>query len=29
LESKNVLTINGGDLDVVCYDDCLNAASIS
>lgn len=27
LESKNVLTINGGDLDVVCYDDCLNAAS--
>ena len=27
LESKNVLTINGGNLDVTCYDDCLNAAS--
>lgn len=27
LESKNVLTINGGDLEIVCYDDCLNAAT--
>ncbi len=27
LESKNVLTINGGDLEIVCYDDCINAAT--
>lgn len=27
LESKNVLTINGGDLEIVSYDDCLNAAT--
>ena len=27
LESKNVLTINGGDLEIFAYDDCLNAAT--
>ena len=27
LESKNILTINGGDLDITAYDDCLNASS--
>ena len=27
LESKNVLTINGGDLEIHAYDDCLNASS--
>ena len=27
LESKNVLTINGGDLEIYAYDDCLNAAT--
>ena len=27
LESKNILTVNGGDLDITAYDDCLNASS--
>ena len=27
LESKNILTINGGDLEITAYDDCLNASS--
>ena len=27
LESKNLLTINGGDIDITAYDDCLNASS--
>ena len=27
LESKNVLTIHGGDLEITAYDDCINAAS--
>ena len=27
LESKGILTINGGDLEIQAYDDCLNAAT--
>ena len=27
LESKGILTIHGGDLEIVSYDDCLNAAT--
>jgi hypothetical protein len=27
LESKNVLTINGGDIEIHTYDDCINAAT--
>ena len=27
LESKNVMTINGGDLEITAYDDCINAAT--
>ena len=27
LESKNVMTINGGDVEIISYDDCINASS--
>ena len=27
LESKGILTINGGDLEIYAYDDCINAAT--
>lgn len=27
LESKNILTVNGGDIEITSYDDCMNAAS--
>lgn len=27
MESKNRLTINGGDIEIVAYDDCINAAT--
>lgn len=27
IESKNVMTINGGDIAVYAYDDCLNASN--